>query len=155
MRIVIQRVSSSRVSVEGRTVGEIGAGLCLLIGVAPGDDERTAIWAASKITNLRIFEDSEGKMNRSVIDIGGEILAISQFTLYADCKKGRRPSFSGTAKPSYANVLIESLTARLREMSISVKTGIFGAEMKVDIENEGPVTIILDSADMPGNKGSM
>ena len=149
MRIVIQRVSSSRVSVSGRPVGEIGAGLCLLIGVAPGDDERAALWAASKIANLRIFEDSEGKMNRSILDTGGEILVISQFTLYADCKKGRRPSFAGAAEPSLANELYESLTARLREMGISVQNGVFGAEMSVDIINEGPVTIILDTADMP------
>ena len=147
MRIVIQRVSSSRVSVSGRTVGDIGAGLCLLIGVAPGDGEREILWAASKIANLRIFEDPEGKMNRSILDIGGEILAVSQFTLYADCKKGRRPSFTGAAEPSLANALYESLAAQLRKMGISVQTGVFGAEMKVDIINEGPVTIILDTAD--------
>jgi D-tyrosyl-tRNA(Tyr) deacylase len=149
LRIVIQRVSSSRVSVSGRTVGEIGAGLCLLIGVAPGDDERAAQWAASKLVNLRIFEDSDGKMNRSILDTGGEILAISQFTLYADCAKGRRPSFTGAAEPSLANALYEFLTARLREMGVSVQTGVFGAEMMVDITNDGPVTIILDTADMP------
>ena len=148
MRIVIQRVSSSKVSIGGRTVGEIGAGLCLLIGVSPEDDERAAAWAASKILNLRIFEDSDGKMNRSVLDINGEILAVSQFTLYADCRKGRRPSFIGAAEPSHANALYESLTARMREMGVSVQTGVFGAEMKVDIVNEGPVTIILDTADM-------
>ena len=149
MRIVIQRVSSSRVSAEGVTVGEIGAGLCLLIGVAPADDERVVGWAASKIANLRIFEDSEGKMNRSLLDTGGEVLAISQFTLYADCRKGRRPSFTGAAEPSLAGALYESLAAGLREMGVSVKTGLFGAEMRVDIVNEGPVTIILDSVDMP------
>ena len=149
MRIVIQRVSSSRVSVGGKTVGEIGQGLCLLVGVAQGDDERTAARAASKIANLRIFEDSEGKMNRSLLDIGGEVLAISQFTLYADCRKGRRPSFIGAAEPSLANALYESLATDLREMGVLVKTGMFGAEMKVDIVNEGPVTIILDTADMP------
>ena len=148
MRVVIQRVSSARASVEGRTVGEIGAGLCLLIGVAPEDDKRAAAWAASKIVNLRIFEDSEGKMNRSLLDIRGEILAISQFTLYADCRKGRRPSFTGAAEPSHANAIYESLTELLREMGVSVRTGVFGAEMSVDIVNEGPVTIILDAADM-------
>ena len=136
-------------------MGEIGAGLCLLVGVAQDDDERTAIWAASKIANLRIFEDSDGKMNRSILDINGEILAISQFTLYADCKKGRRPSFIGAAEPSLANALYDSLTVRLREMGVSVKTGVFGAEMTVDIVNEGPVTIILDTADMTDNKGSV
>ena len=151
MRIVIQRVSSSRVSVGGGTVGEIGAGLCLLVGIAPEDDERAAAWAASKIVNLRIFEDSEGKMNRSLLDINGEILAVSQFTLYADCRKGRRPSFTGAAEPSRADALFESLTANLRETGVSVRTGVFGAEMRVDIVNEGPVTIILDTADMPYN----
>ena len=148
MRIVIQRVSSSRVSANGKTIGEIGAGLCLLVGVAPGDDERTAARAASKIANLRIFEDSDGKMNRSLLDVGGEVLAISQFTLFADCRKGRRPSFIGAAEPSLANALYESLADSLRETGVSVKTGIFGAEMKVDIVNEGPVTIILDTADI-------
>ena len=151
MRIVIQRVSSSKVSVGGRIVGEIGVGLCLLVGVACGDDERSVDWVASKIANLRIFEDSEGKMNRSLLDVSGEILAISQFTLCADCRKGRRPSFIGAAEPSLANSLYESLAAKLQEMGISVKTGVFGARMKVDIVNEGPVTIILDTADMIDN----
>ena len=136
---------------DGSTVGEIDAGLCLLIGMAPGDGERETVWAASKITNLRIFEDSEGKMNRSILDTGGEILAISQFTLYADCKKGRRPSFAGAADPSLAKALYKSLVNHLREMGVSVQTGVFGAEMKVDIVNEGPVTIILDTVDMPDN----
>ena len=155
MRIVIQRVSSSRVSADEKTVGEIGAGLCLFVGVSPADDARTAAWAASKIANLRIFEDSEGKMNRSLLDIGGEVLAISQFTLFADCRKGRRPSFIGAAEPSLANSLYESFAANFREMGVSVKTGVFGAEMNVDIINNGPVTIILDTEDIMDKKGSV
>jgi D-tyrosyl-tRNA(Tyr) deacylase len=150
LRIVIQRVSRAKVSVGEKTAGETGSGLCLLIGVAPSDRERDAEWAASKIANMRIFEDGEGKMNRSVLDIGGEILAISQFTLYADCRKGRRPSFTDAAPPEAANALYGSLVCRLREMGVAVQTGVFGAEMKVDIVNEGPVTIILDTEDMPG-----
>ena len=150
MRIVIQRVSASGVSVGGNTVGEIGAGLCLFVGVAPNDGGRDVEWAASKITNLRIFEDEHGKMNKSLLDMNGEALVISQFTLYADCGKGRRPSFTDAAPPEHANAIYESLATRLREMGVTVKTGVFGADMKVDIVNEGPVTIILDTLDMPG-----
>jgi D-tyrosyl-tRNA(Tyr) deacylase len=150
LRVVIQRVSRAKVSIGEKTAGETGHGLCLLIGIAPSDRERDAEWAASKIANMRIFEDDGGRMNRSILDIRGEILAISQFTLYADCRKGRRPSFADAAPPEAANALYQSLVCRLREMGVTVQTGIFGAEMKVDIVNEGPVTIILDTEDMPG-----
>jgi D-tyrosyl-tRNA(Tyr) deacylase len=150
LRIVIQRVSRAKVTVGGETAGEIGWGLCLFVGVAPDDDVRDVEWAVSKITNLRIFEDENGKMNKSLLDIKGEILAISQFTLYADCGKGRRPSFTDAAPPELANTLYESVSRCFRDLGVVVKTGIFGADMKVDIVNEGPVTIILDSADMPG-----
>ncbi|MDR3075783.1 MAG: D-tyrosyl-tRNA(Tyr) deacylase [Synergistaceae bacterium] len=150
MRIVIQRVSASKVSVGGSAVGEIGQGLCLFIGIAPGDGERDAEWAASKITGLRIFEDEHGKMNKSLLEMNGAALVISQFTLYADCAKGRRPSFTGAAPPGQANALYEYFAKCLRETGVAVKTGVFGADMKVDIVNEGPVTIILDTLDMPG-----
>jgi D-tyrosyl-tRNA(Tyr) deacylase len=150
MRIVAQRVSRSSVTVGGKTIGEIGPGLCVLVGVAPEDTEREAVWLADKITDLRVFEDGDGKMNKSLPEIGGEALVISQFTLYADCRKGRRPSFSGAAAPDAAKTLYESFSKRMSERGAVVRTGIFGADMRVEIVNEGPVTIILDTAaDMP------
>lgn len=149
MRVVAQRVSASRVAVDGVVVGEIGAGLCILVGVAPADTARDAERLADKIANLRIFEDGGGKMNRSLLDVGGAVLAVSQFTLYADCRKGRRPSFTLAAPPEIAAARYERLAERLREMKIEVATGVFGAEMKLDITNEGPVTIVMDSADLP------
>lgn len=151
MRIVIQRVSRASVSASGAVVGEIRLGLCLFVGVAPEDDGRAVAWAASKTAGMRIFEDEDGKMNKSLLDVGGEALVISQFTLHADCRRGRRPSFAGAASPDVANGLYEAFMERLREIGVRVSSGVFGAEMKVDIVNEGPVTIILDTADMPGS----
>jgi D-tyrosyl-tRNA(Tyr) deacylase len=150
MRIVAQRVSRSSVTVGGKIIGEIGPGMCILVGVAPEDPEREAGWLADKITDLRVFEDGDGKMNKSLPEIGGEALVISQFTLYADCRKGRRPSFSGAAAHDAAKALYESFSKRMGERGAVVRTGIFGADMRVEIVNEGPVTIILDTAaDMP------
>jgi len=145
LRIVAQRVSSARVSADNQIIGEIGAGLCLLIGVAPGDTARDARWLAEKTANLRIFSDEDGKMNRSLLDTGGAVLAISQFTLYADCRRGRRPSFTGAAAPEIGEELYLRFAEELRSMNITVKTGKFGAEMKVELAGEGPVTIIIDS----------
>ena len=150
MKIVAQRVSRSSVTAFGKTIAEIGPGMCILVGVAPDDTEREAVWTADRITDLRVFEDEAGKMNKSLLETGGEALVISQFTLYADCRKGRRPSFSGAALPDAAKALYEALVKRMSERGIVVRTGIFGADMRVEIINEGPVTIILDTAtDMP------
>ncbi|MDR0653390.1 MAG: D-tyrosyl-tRNA(Tyr) deacylase [Synergistaceae bacterium] len=150
MRIVAQRVSRSSVTVGGKIIGEIGPGMCILVGVAPEDTEREAIWTADRITDLRVFEDHDGKMNKSLLETGGEALVISQFTLYADCRKGRRPSFSGAAPPDAAKALYELFVKRVGERGIVARTGMFGADMRVEIVNEGPVTIILDTAtDMP------
>jgi D-tyrosyl-tRNA(Tyr) deacylase len=150
MRIVAQRVSRSSVTVGGKIIGEIGPGMCIFVGVAPEDTEREAVWTADKITDLRVFEDRDGKMNKSLPESGGEALVISQFTHYADCRKGRRPSFSGAASPDTAKTLYESFAERMGERGITVRTGIFGTDMRVEIVNEGPVTIILDTAtDMP------
>jgi D-tyrosyl-tRNA(Tyr) deacylase len=150
MKIAAQRVSRSSVTVGGKMIGEIGVGMCILVGVAPEDTEREAVWTADKITDLRVFEDGDGKMNKSLLEIGGEALVISQFTLYADCRKGRRPSFSDAALPAAAQTLYESFSKRMGERGVVVRTGIFGADMRVEIVNEGPVTIILDTAiDMP------
>jgi D-tyrosyl-tRNA(Tyr) deacylase len=150
MKIVAQRVSRSSVVVSGKMIGEIGPGMCVLVGVAPEDTEREAVWLADRITDRRVFEAMDGKMNKSLLETGGEALVISQFTLYADCRKGRRPSFSGAASPDAANALYELFANRMRERGVVVRTGIFGADMKVEIVNEGPVTVILDTAaDMP------
>jgi D-tyrosyl-tRNA(Tyr) deacylase len=153
VRIVAQRVSSARVSVGGSVEGEIGPGLCLLIGVAPGDTEADVEKLADKIVNLRIFSDAggpddEGRMNLSLLDVGGSVLAVSQFTLYADCRRGRRPSFTGAASAELGNELYESFVRRVRDRGVDVRTGVFGALMKVEITNEGPVTIILDTAEL-------
>ena len=145
MKIVAQRVSRASVTTEGKVVGEIGTGLCILVGVAPADTEREVSWMAEKIAGLRIFGDDAGKMNRSLVEIGGSALAVSQFTLYADCRKGRRPSFTGAAGPELGEALYEWFVQKLRDMGIVVETGVFGAEMTVEIVNEGPVTIVLDS----------
>lgn len=144
MRIVVQRVSSSKVTVDGQITGQIGPGLMLLIGIAPEDDETTLAWMAEKCINLRIFEDDEGKMNRSLLEIGGAILAISQFTLYGNCQKGRRPSFIEAAPPEIAEPLYERFVELLRGHRVIVETGVFGAHMDVEIHNDGPVTLILE-----------
>jgi D-tyrosyl-tRNA(Tyr) deacylase len=149
MRAVIQRVCKGRVSVEGRTIGEIGPGLVILLGAGHEDGEMEADRLAAKIANLRIFADTEGKTNLSALDVGGEALVISQFTLYADCRKGRRPSFVHAAPPDLAAPLVDHFAERLRQAGIRhVATGEFGAMMLVEIHNDGPFTIILDSDDL-------
>lgn len=146
MRAVVQRVTSSKVSVDGKTVSEIGKGFNVLLGVVEGDTDEQAILLAGKIARLRVFEDENGKMNLSVNDVGGEILAISQFTLCADCKKGNRPSFTLSAAPDEANRLYELFCSELSANGVrNVEKGIFGADMAVDIANDGPVTIMLDT----------
>jgi D-tyrosyl-tRNA(Tyr) deacylase len=148
MRALIQRVRRSDVRIGGEVVGSIGPGMTVLIGVGDMDTEAEATKIARKIEGLRIFEDDAGKINRSITEIGGQILAISQFTLYADCRKGRRPSFVHAALPDVAEPLVQSVIEQLRGAGIHVETGRFGAEMLVTIENDGPVTIWLDSAEL-------
>ena len=145
MRCVVQRVTSSSVSVSGKTVGSIGPGLMVLIGVSADDTETDLKYMAEKVPNLRIFDDENGVMNRSVLDAGGSILAVSQFTLYGDARGGRRPSYIRAAKPDMADALYERLIARWREKGITVETGIFRTDMQVSLVNDGPVTILLDS----------
>jgi D-tyrosyl-tRNA(Tyr) deacylase len=144
MRVVIQRVSKASVSVDGETVGAIGRGLVALVGIAEGDSEEQAEWLARKIASLRIFEDDEGRMNAGLLDVGGAALVISQFTLHADTRKGRRPSFVQAATPDVAEPLVDRLARTLEQCGVPVQTGIFGAMMLVEIHNDGPVTIILD-----------
>ncbi len=145
MKAVLQRVSSGRVTIDGRKVGEIGRGLVVLLGVAQGDSDADVRWLAGKIEELRIFEDDAGKMNVSLVEIGGEVLLVSQFTLLANCRKGRRPSFTRAAPPELGEELYERFAELLRADGVRVATGEFGAMMVVSIENEGPVTIVLDS----------
>jgi len=141
----VQRVTSSSVEVENNIVGEIGPGLLVLLGVARDDDVGDADYLAEKIINLRIFTDDEGKMNRSLVEIGGAMLAVSQFTLFGDTRKGRRPSFIEAAEPVKANALYEHFVARVRSLGVKVETGVFQAMMKVSLTNDGPVTILVDS----------
>lgn len=145
MRAVVQRVSEARVLVDARLVGEIGPGLLVLVGAAEGDTEADAEYIARKVVELRIFEDDEWKMNRSVADIGGAVLVVSQFTLYGDSRKGRRPSFSEAMKPDAAAPLVERVCELLRQRGLPVETGEFGALMDVALVNRGPVTLLLDS----------
>lgn len=145
IRAVVQRVKRARVTVEGQEVGAIGPGLLVFLGVARGDDERDVAYIADKVANLRIFADGEGKMNLSIRDTGGEVLAVSQFTLYGDCRKGRRPSFTEAAPPELARKLYEEFIASLKNYGINVNSGRFQAEMIVSLENDGPVTMLLDS----------
>ena len=145
MRAVIQRVAEARVSVGEEIVSGIGPGLCILLGIAVNDSEKDAEFLASKIGNLRIFADEQGKMNRSVRDIHGELLVISQFTLYSDCRKGNRPSFSAAAAPEPAKSLYDNFVQRLRHTELKVVTGEFRAHMKVALVNDGPVTLILET----------
>jgi D-tyrosyl-tRNA(Tyr) deacylase len=144
MRAVCQRVSEARVRVAGEVVGEIGAGLCVLLGVAEGDADGDADRLAAKISRLRVFPDDEGRFDRSLVDVGGSALVVSQFTLLADTAKGNRPSFSGAAPPEDADPLYERFCEGLRELGVSVEQGVFGAAMRVELVNDGPVTIILD-----------
>ena len=149
MRVVVQRCSRAEVRIDGECVGKIGKGFMLLVGVTDGDTQAEADLLAKKIAQLRVFEDEAGKMNLSLHDIGGEILSISQFTLYADCRKGNRPSFVRAARPETAEPIYEYLNQTLRETyALHVETGRFGADMKVDFINDGPVTILLDTADL-------
>jgi D-tyrosyl-tRNA(Tyr) deacylase len=145
MRLVLQRVTSGKVSVDGQPVAAIGRGLVILLGIAPGDSETQARSLAEKVAHLRIFEDEGGKMNRSLLETGGEAIVVSQFTLYADTRKGRRPSFTEAALPETARPLVELFAALLRAMGVPTQTGEFGAHMLVEIANDGPVTIILES----------
>ena len=145
MRAVIQRVERASVSVEGEIRGQIGAGFLVLIGVEEGDGDADFRYIAEKVPNLRVFEDEQGKMNRSLLDVGGELLAVSQFTLLGDARGGRRPSFITPARPETADPMYERLVADWRARGIRVETGVFGAHMKVSLVNDGPVTILLDS----------
>jgi D-aminoacyl-tRNA deacylase len=145
MRAVVQRVTRALVRVEGAVVGQIAAGLCVLVGVARDDADADADGLAEKVVGLRIFHDAEGKMNRSLPDVGGGMLAVSQFTLLADTRRGKRPSFGDAMEPVRANELFERFCARSRQLGIPVATGRFRAEMRVELENDGPVTILLDT----------
>ena len=145
MRAVVQRVSEASVTVEGRVAGSIGAGLCVLLGVAQGDTVADAEWLSAKTLELRIFEDEQGKMNRSLLDTGGELLAVSQFTLLGDARQGRRPAFTAAARPDEAQPLYEKFCALCRERSVRVSEGVFRATMQLRVVNEGPVTLLLDS----------
>lgn len=147
MRVVVQRATEGKVIVANETIGEIKEGLVLLVGVTHDDREKDVEFLANKIPNLRIFEDDEGKLNRSLLDIEGEILSISQFTLYGDCRKGRRPNFMSAAKPEHAKELYDRFNEILTDKGIHVETGEFGAMMDVQLNNHGPVTLILDTAD--------
>jgi D-aminoacyl-tRNA deacylase len=145
MRAVVQRVSRASVTVEGRVVGNIDRGLLVLLGVTHADTEAAADYLAEKIVGLRIFEDDAGKMNLSVADVGGAVLAVSQFTLYGDARKGKRPSFDDAARPEQARKLYENFIERVRALGLHCETGVFQAMMKVELVNGGPVTILLDS----------
>ncbi len=146
MRAVIQRVNRALVRVEGKIVGEISRGLLVLLGVGQGDSAREADYLLDKIINLRTFEDAEGKMNLSLLDVNGGLMVISQFTLYADCRKGRRPSFTDASPPEEARKLYDDFVAEAKKRGMKVATGIFQALMEVELVNSGPVTILLDSS---------
>ncbi len=148
MKALLQRVSQASVTVDGQIVGQIGQGLLVLLGVGQGDSEQEVKVLADKIVQLRIFGDEEGKMNRSLLDIHGEILVVSQFTLYADMRRGRRPSFTNAAPPSLAIPLYERFKEALASYGLPVASGIFGAMMSIELRNEGPVTIMLDSDEL-------
>lgn len=145
MKAVIQRVSHASVTVNDKRIAEIGSGFLILLGVTHDDVEGQAAWLASKVINLRVFEDEQGKMNQSIFERQGEILVVSQFTLYADCSAGRRPSFIKAAKPDHAEELYKKFIEELQKSGLKVQTGEFGAEMKVSLLNDGPVTLIIES----------
>lgn len=144
MRVVLQRVNQASVSVDSQVIAKIGSGLVLLVGISPTDQPEQARYLAEKIAHLRIFEDQAGKMNRSLLDVGGEAIVVSQFTLFADARKGRRPSFTSAAQPQIAQPLVEQFASFLAEMGIPTQSGEFGAHMLVELSNDGPVTIILE-----------
>jgi D-tyrosyl-tRNA(Tyr) deacylase len=144
MRIVLQRVSQARVVVDDQIIAQIGPGLVLLVGIAPTDSEDQARYLADKIAHLRIFEDQAGKMNRSVLDVGGEVIVVSQFTLYADTRKGRRPSFTAAAQPQIAQPLVDRFASFLDQLGVPTQSGEFAAHMLVELVNDGPVTIVLE-----------
>ena len=144
MRIVLQRVSAASVTIAGRTVGRIDRGFCLLLGITHGDTAAEADWLADKVAGLRLFNDADGKMNLGLAEVGGSVLVVSQFTLYGDASRGRRPSFIDAARPEEAVPLYEGFIAALRARGLPVETGEFGAAMVVDIQNDGPVTLILE-----------
>jgi D-aminoacyl-tRNA deacylase len=144
MRVVVQRVQHGRVSVDGRKVAEIGRGVVILLGIGHGDGELQAQYLAQKIAHLRIFEDERGKINRSLLEVGGEAIVVSQFTLYADTRKGRRPSFTDAAQPEIANSLVDAFAQKLSDEGVPTQMGEFGAHMLVDIANDGPVTIWME-----------
>jgi D-tyrosyl-tRNA(Tyr) deacylase len=146
LRAVVQRVADARVLVDRKTVGEIGPGLCVLLGVARDDDAAAAERLAGRIAGLRIFENDHGKLDRSLLDVGGVVLVVSNFTLIADTAKGNRPSFSEAAEPTQAELLYESFCATLRELGAPVETGVFGARMRLELANDGPVTILLETS---------
>lgn len=145
MRLVLQRVQRGKVSVDEQTIAEIGPGLVILLGIAPGDSEADAQTLVEKVVHLRIFEDEAGKMNLSLLEVKGEAIVVSQFTLYADTRKGRRPSFTGAALPDLARPLVEHFAALLRQQGVPTQTGQFGAHMLVELANDGPVTIVLET----------
>lgn len=145
MRVVLQRVSEASVRVDGSVVGQIGSGLLLLVAIKHEDTEADLVWMADKLAGLRIFEDDDEKMNLSLADVGGAILSVSQFTLYGDCRKGRRPNFMAAARPELASELYDRFNGMLRDRGFVVETGVFGAMMDVSLVNDGPVTLILDS----------
>ncbi len=144
MRVVLQRVSSASVTVDGQIVGQIGEGLLALVGIARGDTDAEVRWMADKTAELRVFEDDQGKMNRSLLEIGGSALVVSQFTLLGDCRKGRRPAFTGAADPEVANRLYTRYADLLAERGVGVQRGTFAADMQVALVNNGPVTVILE-----------
>jgi D-tyrosyl-tRNA(Tyr) deacylase len=146
MRAVVQRVSRAKVTVDGKITGEIGPGFLVLLGVAEGDTEKDADYLADKIAGLRVFEDPDGKMNLSVADVGGAVLAVSQFTLYGDVRRGKRPSFDAAARREQANHLYEYFVSKVRLSGLRCETGVFQAMMDVELTNSGPVTILLDSS---------
>ncbi len=144
MRALIQRVARASVTVDGQTVGRIGRGFVVLLGVTHADGRAEAGWVAAKIAGLRVFDDEAGKMNLSLADVGGELLVVSQFTLYGDARKGRRPSFTDAAAPERAEPLVDLFVELLREAGFTVATGVFGAHMDVEIHNDGPVTLLIE-----------
>ena len=148
MKFVLQRVSEAKVEVDGKTVGEIGKGFLLLVGVSNEDNKEIADKMIEKVSRLRVFKDSEGKTNLSINDVDGEMLVVSQFTLYADCRKGNRPSFTDAGSPDLANELYEYIIERCRGLFKNTQRGIFGADMKVSLVNDGPFTVVLDSKEI-------